>query len=374
MLSNLVSLRKLTITGPLFQNADDQLQFGSILAQNSLEEFGYEGALGCEWWPGASLGSLSRLKSICWKASENCDTPIEDRLSPMWDLLTSSRLTLTTLSLPFGVSEEDVNDQLWAMHFPSLRSLKLGVWEFDSTRAATGFTSFVLSHSTLEELDLDYGNYDDYALSFDESSLESLTAQSLPNLRTLGCNTHCLAVLLRAKVQSLCTLSSLKTGPGGVDDPTLAMDSLYRALSTFPNALSNLKELKLDLSQWEETERDDILDSIRRLSKYCGHKLETWHNGLPAMVQFSASRLRSIFTPFRQLRSLHLASRLILNNSQHNDVSVESSILALALSCRNLEEVHLESPGLKGEADGVWLIERGKEGSYGVNVHRRIVF
>jgi hypothetical protein len=67
VLTNLSSLRGITLHGPVFRNALEQSEFGRVLAVGSgipLEELVY---VGKGTLPGAQLGGIGRLKTIVWE-------------------------------------------------------------------------------------------------------------------------------------------------------------------------------------------------------------------------------------------------------------------------------------------------------------------
>jgi hypothetical protein len=178
----------------------------------------------------------------------------------MWSVLSSSRSTIETLWLPDSSSDEGACNRLFSMHFPHLRSLTLGIWGFDICVTGTDFTEFLIANSdTLEDLDLEYGQYDEYALALDRSSLARLRPDMLPRLRSFKGNTQTLMIMAQARMRCLKTsLQSLTVGPGGVDAPTYAVEWMFDAiisstgngpaLGCFPA----VTELDLDISQWED--------------------------------------------------------------------------------------------------------------------------
>ena len=202
-------------------------------------------------------------------------------MSPLWKLLSNSTSTLTTLCLPFEVSLEEIQHRFFTMRFPNLRSLILGNWAHD-VPLPVEFHDFILAHSdTLEHLDLDYCNYDEYRLCFEGLSLSHLIPDSLPHLREF--RGHAENLLVMAKAQMNC--------PGGVDTPTWELKWMFDDLQEN----GDLKELDQDMSQWEERERNAISDSILQCAQVCGASLEVWNGPLPDCVQWKAEELGGLF-------------------------------------------------------------------------------
>jgi len=244
------------------------------------------------------------------------------------------------------------------MHFPHLRSLTLGVWNIEAEVLLAGapdFTDFILTHNnTIEELDMEYGEYDDYALQFDESALAQLGPDSLPHLRSFRGNALSFKIMAKARMKCLTTtLRRLVVGPGGVDDPTWDLRWMFDAIlspvtgitSRDPalGRLSALKELDLDLSQWEERERTVIVEAIRLCAECCGPSLEVWIGTLPHCVQMDAEELGELFGLFKKLRVIFLPGAIIPRGKYEGDGG-ESAKYAriLASKCLALEEVRLK--------------------------------
>jgi len=104
--------------------------------------------------------------------------------------------------------------------FPHLRSLHLGVWNIEAEvllAEAPDFTDFISAHiNTIEELDMEYGEYGDYALRFDEFALTRLGPDLLPHLRSFRGNTLSFMIMAQARMKCLTTtLRRLVIGPGG---------------------------------------------------------------------------------------------------------------------------------------------------------------
>ena len=275
----------------------------------------------------------------------------------MWDILSRSRTTINTLSLPFAETLESPCLRLWNTHFPHLRSLTLGFWDIEAeveSLDVPDFTDFILAHNdTIEELEMEYGEYDRYALQFNESSLTRLRPGSLPHLRSFRGNATSFMIMAQARMKCLTTtLRRLVVGPGGVDEPTyhvrwmfdailsLAIDSI--GSSPVLRGLSALTELNLDLSQWEDRERTVIVESIRRCAECCGPSLEVWRGSLPSAVEMDAEELGELFGLFERLRIIYLDADIIPKGKYEDDEGEGAAyVRILASKCGALEEVSL---------------------------------
>lgn len=271
----------------------------------------------------------------------------------MWSLLTQSANTLDSLSLPIPTCLEANYPCLWNMHFPLLHSLTLGHWQYDSATAEDhDFTDFIIAHSpTLETLDMEYCNYDRHALEFESSSLPRLHRNSLPRLRSFRGNAQSLKIMAQARMKSLSTsLQRLVVGPGGVDSPTYEVEWMLDALlsrsrSSSGRALSQplgaLKELDFDISQWEEREREDAFEAIRRFALCCSASLEIWRRALPFSIgPIDASELGGLFGLFSKLRVLYVFSDTIRSRTAASDDNGDAEYMKkLAVYCPALQEV-----------------------------------
>jgi hypothetical protein len=173
----------------------------------------------------------------------------------MWTVLEASSQTLESISLPGFVSEEEVYLRLWKMRFPRLRSLSLGIWHFDVPGAPDKFTEFVVAHGdTLEELDLAYGEYDEYAMDFDDSPF--LEKDSLPRLKAFTGITSAFKHMVNTRMNCLQTsLEKLDIGPGGGDMPGYELKSLFDSIlgPAQPKMIFRaLRELRIDMMILEE--------------------------------------------------------------------------------------------------------------------------
>jgi len=240
------------------------------------------------------------------------------------------------------------------MHFPHLRSLTLGVWDIlDEILSANApdFTDFILTHNnTIEELDMEYGEYDRYALQFDGSALTRLGPDSLPHLRSFRGNASTFMIMAKARMKCLTTtLRRLVVGPGGVDMPTWELRWMFDAIlspvtSSDPalGRLSALIELDLDISQWEERERPEIVESIRLCAECCGPSLEVWMGTLPHAMTMDAEELGELFGLFQRLRVIFLPGTTIPQGKYGDEGVCAKYVRILAAKCLALEEVCLK--------------------------------
>lgn len=273
----------------------------------------------------------------------------------MWDILSSSRTTIHTLSLPFGVDDEPTCLRLWNMHFPHLRSLTLGIWTVEAepeVADANDFTDFILVHSdTIEELDMDYGEYDDeYALEFDNSSLTRLRANSLPRLRSFRGNASSFRIMAQAGMICLTTtLRCLVVGPGGIE-PIYELQSMFDTILSpatggvggpVLGGLFGLKELDLNISQRELWRWDEIVGAIRQCAECCGPSLEVWRGTIPSVLEMDAEDFGLLFGAFGRLRVIHLNVGIIPEVNYDDEDAGATYAHLLALSCRALEAVFL---------------------------------
>jgi hypothetical protein len=268
-------------------------------------------------------------------------------LSPLWELLSNSASTLTALSLPLSVSDEQTMHRLFNNRFPRLQKLKLGIWAFD-VPLPEEFNTFILAHSdSLQSIDLEYGNYDEYALAFDDSTLSHLSPESFPLLKEFRGNTECISVMAKAKLKSLQTLQKLTVGPGGVDDPVYAVNSMFNEVAKYPNSFTELTELDMDMSQWEE--QGDIEDCIRQWGNICGRSLRVWKGTIPSSVEWTADDIATLFNPFINLEKLQIPD---LSSDRY------ALVKELATGLANLKAVICGDPEF-GEKYNIWRVHSG---------------
>lgn len=257
------------------------------------------------------------------------------------------------------------------MRFPLLRSLTLGTWEYEtSTVEDHDFTDFILAHSaTLESLDLGYSNYDEDAMTFESSSLSRLSPNSLPHLQSFKGNSQSLKIMAQARMKCLYTsLKCLSVGPGGVDSPTYAVEDMLDALlarsqpssdQTPLQPLGSLKDLNFDVSQWEEREREDTFEALRRLALCCSKSLEIWRCPLPRSIgPIDASELGKLFGPFLKLQVVYISFDTMPPSDANNDGRSMEYLQELAPLCPDLQEVCVIEESATPRKSTWWRIER----------------
>jgi hypothetical protein len=151
----------------------------------------------------------------------------------MWDILSCSHTTINTLSLPFAETLELPCLRLWNTHFPHLHSLTLSLWDIEAeveSLDVPDFTDFILAHNDTIELEMEYGEYDEYALQFNESSLTRLRLDSLPHLRSFRGNAMSFMIMAQARMKFLTTMRRLVVGPGRVEEPTYHVQWMFDAI------------------------------------------------------------------------------------------------------------------------------------------------
>jgi len=347
---NLTSLRCLTLWR-VFSDETDKVvdSFMEVIGGLGLEELNIQNPIKLLSSTLNPLENVKNLKKVEWTT----DGLNEESMNPLWKLLSNSTSTLTTLCLPFEVSLEEIQHRLFTMRFPNLRSLILGNWAYD-VPLPVEFHDFILAHSdTLELLDLDYCNYDEYRLCFEGLSLSHLGPDSLPHLREFRGHSENLLVMAKAQMNCLKTsLRKLTVGPGGVDTPTWELKWMFDALQE-NGGFGILKELDLDMSQWEERERNAISDSILQCAQVCGASLEVWNGTLPNCVQWKAEELGGLFGKFEMLKVIRLPRGAI-----ESGPGTDEYIRILAAKCKVLELVTVYFPSVLDGVDQRWVIKR----------------
>jgi hypothetical protein len=303
----------------------------------------------------------------------------------MWDILSRSRTTVHTLSFPFSVTAKETYLRLYAMRFPHLRSLTLGVWGFHRWQVPSGtdnFTNFVLAHDDmLEELDMEYGQDFLYALEFDDSSLGLLREDSLPHLRSFRGCASTLTVMIQARMKCLrTTLHKLIVGPSGRHDETSEMKHMFDAVQAFrtsgdsgsPSFFSALREIELDIWLWRNGEQMPAIECIQKCATCCGSSLEIMTLMVPYM-KITAELLGELFGHFVKLRVIRLDEKTFVGRKmvgpkaaepcpgtdeyKHNNGVIESYVRSIASNCWALEEIFIRHDGLPCQ-DEWWSVIR----------------
>ncbi|KAJ6536730.1 hypothetical protein DFH09DRAFT_1283724 [Mycena vulgaris] len=349
-LPKLTGLKCLKLLDGVFATVSDEMKdaFVDALGRISLEELSINQRHGALGLSSAHLGRIKNLKKLEWGPDD--PRAEDDPDAPLWGLLSSCASSLTTLSLLIGSSSEREQHDLFGRRFPHLRSLILGNWAFD-VETIPEFNTFIIAHSdTLEHLDLEYGNYDEYYMSFVDN--DALTPNSLHRLHEFRGNTECVRLMAKSRMKCLTnSLTKLTVGPGGVDDPTDEVRGMFNALRA-SGGLRALKELDLDLSEWEDREREDIAEAITTCAQVCP-SLEVW-NGTPGYsVKWTAEELGDLFGKFKMLRVINLPMDYA---EFHGDI--DQYVGVLAASCSVLEEVKIIFHGLGLYGDKHFAVER----------------
>jgi len=302
---------------------------------------------------------LPNLTSLAWKVENWMGEITSSLLAPMWSALEASRETLQSLSFPFNVIMAETYLRLWKMRFPCLKSLSLVIWHFDVEGAPVEFTDFIIAHGgTLEELELGYGEYDGYAMDFGGSA-RKLKTDSLPHLKSFKGHASAFKEMVQARMDSLRLLRVLEVGPGGVDDPVWELEELFDELDRWraeeqpgrPPVLGALKDLRLDLSQWEESAVDNVLEALDRCAKLCGRTLEVWRGDIT--IPFQPGEHNFGFGKFEKLRVIYLKEKAIARSSKIEDVA-----LGIAFENPLLEELIVTDFRAMGQPDVVVQIIR----------------
>ncbi|KAJ6536707.1 hypothetical protein DFH09DRAFT_1324454 [Mycena vulgaris] len=331
-LSKLTGLKCLNLLDGVFATVSNEMKdaFVDALCRISLEELSIDQTDTDLGLFSAHLGRMKNLKKLEWGPDD--PRPEYDADAPLWGLLSNWASSLTTLSLLARSSSEREQHNLFSRRFPHLRSLILGNWVFD-VETIPEFNTFIIAHSdTLEHLDLEYGNYDEYYMSFVDN--DALTPNSLHRLREFRGNTECGRLMAKSRMKCLTnSLTKLTVGPGGVDGPTYEVQGMFNALRA-SGGLRALKELDLDLSEWEDREREDIAEAITACTELCP-TLEVW-NGTPGYsVKWTAEELGGLFGKFKILRVINLPMDYA---EFHEDIDQYFGVLAA--SCSVLEEAN----------------------------------
>lgn len=70
-LTNMVSLKRITIVGPIFCNEVEQREFARVLDRSRLRDFNLVGRTDREIWPGEGLG-IRGLRKVLWRPMDEC--------------------------------------------------------------------------------------------------------------------------------------------------------------------------------------------------------------------------------------------------------------------------------------------------------------
>ncbi|KAJ6601117.1 hypothetical protein DFH09DRAFT_1270962 [Mycena vulgaris] len=376
-LRSMTQLKSLTIIGDILRYADEDLkaEFIDALKGLPLEELIFKAPGGCFYWFSEDqFAQIANLKSIeCYSEVDQ-----HEYFGPRClRLLSSSVSSLTSLSLSVMYIDEWSN-QVFAMRFPSLRSLTVDTWDA-AMHTPSGFNKFLLAHHThLEHLDMGYTSrqmVDPAALIFGDGILHPTF---LPNLREFKGHCQNVEMMARAGMHCLASLAKLTLGVGLIEDPLGAIDSMLDAVraSRVPSGcLSALKELDFDLFKWQDEDREATPGFIRRWGEICGASLEIW-SGLIPFIWRSPEEFAGFFDGFSKMRVLWIPNDSTVfgvypdqevnggeDEEEHDEQEDETPVRefdeylrALAEKCGSMEEVCVT---WGGNTNSTWKIERG---------------
>jgi hypothetical protein len=258
----------------------------------------------------------------------------------LWSVLEASRETLKSIRLVTEEfdREEKIYFRFWKMRFPQLQSFSFGNWysQFEGDREE--FTKFIVAHGdTLEELDLKYSKYRDYAITFGSSAF--LKKDSLPRLKEFKGHTDAFKQMVEKRMNCLQTsLEILDIGPGGIKIADRATYRLQRAFDSIlqpnqPKLIFNaLRELRIDLSSFEYWgEPDKAFEYIHKASEFCGSSLEVWLGDIPKSANMNG--IIEAFSKFEKLRVIRIRRDI------GHGFNLEKVVRKLAEKCLKLEEI-----------------------------------
>jgi hypothetical protein len=170
-----------------------------------------------------------------------------------------------------------------------------------------------------------------------------LGLNTLPNLKYFRGNTH--VFLQFALVRPKCLQTSLRhlaLTPNGTRHPLTLME-FFTALIPgdwlqSPVAFPALKELSIDLSDWNEIRPQDICGILSWWTRICGPSLEVFQGSLPP-VPITSTILGNVFKLFPKLREIHLCEKMIKGDEDPEEESVRDYVANLGNKCPKLERV-----------------------------------
>jgi hypothetical protein len=163
--------------------------------------------------------------------------------------------------------------------------------------------------------------------------------------------------------------------PGGVNAPTSAVKWMFDAILSFTGkgpalgCFPAITELDLDLSEWEEREREDIIIAIRKCAIVYS-LLRVWEGSLPGVVAIKANELGQLFGLFKKLETIHLRTSILLPGIISPEDDMESYAHALASRSKTLQKINFIAD--PPQANQRWAVPRVLHGWGGQNctVHR----
>lgn len=249
----------------------------------------------------------------------------------MQSALEASRGTLESIDLSLIVYGEENLPRFWHMHFPRLRSLRLGLLLYNIRDPREMYTVFIVAHAnTLEELTLSYSAHNDQTGLYNP---ELLKEKSLPRLKKFHGDIKAFSQMADAQMDCLhTTLEHLTIGrrvslEQSSDDTQLDTISAYfqRTLRSVP--LTALRELKIEGPALKAHHFTELIATVQ---KSCP-SLEVWLGDIHAEI--NVQNLAEVFSLFERLRVIHLRPKVI------GAGEVEDYVLGLANSCLKLEKV-----------------------------------
>jgi len=298
--------------------------------------------------------SLSRLTSFIWGDVNYSD--VEPKMIPyIWDILDASQETLEKLVIHF--QWKSLENPLWKMKFPRLRSLSLAdldLERYDGDDGDDGLAGFLAVHPSVEELDflIPDVHHEPRCLLPDIHS--PICTESLPNLQSFRGLFSIFTQLFRH--QPGCCLASLRK----LDLHADSHDYLYRIEDTLEPLLQedmpwpllpSVKEFHLDLELSPISTIRDYIEVTRWFASLVGDELESWHARERQFIDLSKriQGLGPILADFPNLKAIRMEANYTntsyFDSRQASDVESDSEISGSAKS----ENEDLEEPGPQGQ-------------------------
>ncbi|KAJ7581953.1 hypothetical protein C8J56DRAFT_1168537 [Mycena floridula] len=358
-LANMTNLRKLTLVGSVFIDAEEPIVDEWIAALRSVgphvlvvnEERVGVPSLGLS---SHKLRDFPQFRELEWGSVGDTLTAgsVESLIQ---DMLSNTLATLEKLSLLFTMPDDDPEliEAFFRLRFPCLTSLTLGHWNSYNYGALPGsFPRFINAHSLkLQYLDLQYEVDWRGAIFFDSAHVDILNSDSLSNLTEFRGNARSLFNMAKVGLKCLKAIEKLTVGPGGGFDPNDDFDAMIHTLRRSGGHLSALKELNLNLSYWEDREKPSMIEAVHVFTSLSSETLEVWSGSLGDSVEWNAEELGELFAPFKKLRVLHLEEN---NVAQHKRDDMLRYISKVAAACLTLEEVRWQV-----RPERIFWLERG---------------
>jgi hypothetical protein len=255
---------------------------------------------------------------------------------------------------------------LFALRFPSLRSLALTSVLDTGYSCPHGFIAFLTAHhTTIEDLHLGWNRVGSLstgaALAFDSSDV--LHPDFLPNLQVFRGDLRNVELMARARMRCLTTLRELTIGSTSRGAEPI-VDDIRRMLGAIEatGRLDALQQLDFELFEWRDIDYDFWPEFVQRLGALCGPTLEVWRGLLP----FGGSSPLDALAFFPRLQTIRFphdstvtALTLALSLGQtYASTDVLKGVQSLAEICKELKEVIAEHEQAE---DVCWKIDRHLE-------------